>query len=288
MRTAIMILLFSAQAWSANEYLIFLKKDLPKYKTPQIQSSSEEVFSVDLSPLKARLSTKKYFLEVFGEDGYVMGYIYTKDLKGAKIRRIKAESSLEKTFPSKKNYNENYGLGLRALYTTMKQGGYSDTISEVDYQFSDFESNTLDFELQLGLPSRSSWNYRFSFIQRSTNFKSTSETVGIQQEPVEVERKQKLIGIGLNGHYYFAEALYFLLSIELGKGTEVDLKFGGQRLATTDTDLPFFALVGIGIGYDFQIFENWYLNPEIKLGADLNSDPLTSFYSIALGVNKSF
>ncbi len=268
---------------------ITVEKETSLYALPTVESKILRILQVG-EVITATISEKKYFLEVLDKpNGSRLGYIHTAKIKGFRIKRLAMPSPSSQTTPYRElGYRQSYGLGLRYLRVHMKQQAYSDTINEVTYEFSEFESQGASYGLQLSLPSVNNWNFRINLVQRTTSFRAQSKIKGVPNSYSHITRNQKLLGVGLDINHYLTRRSYIISGVEISKGTDVDIQFGAQTLATGKNDLPFFVLAKLGIGYDFEVFKNLYLNPEVEIGLDLNSDPLAHYLSFSVGANFAF
>ncbi|MCB0391486.1 MAG: hypothetical protein KDD58_09350 [Bdellovibrionales bacterium] len=272
----------------AKSYKIYIKEKVPLYYNPS-RKAKVILYLESGVELKAQFSKAKYFLKVEQEDdSTIKGYVYAKDLKKSTIRKHPSHKFSESYISnSSTRYSQKTGVGLRYNYVTMIQQGYQTVVNEVDHDYSEFKSANGDFELQVSLKSNSVWQWRFSLLSRQTLFESTANAASINKKNIPVERQQKLIGLAIHANYYFGETsnYYSLLGIEVDKGTDLILKFDNQEVVGSESDLPFFAIAKLGLGADWRLVSSLYLNPELRLGVDLNSDPLTFVYSFSLGLN---
>jgi hypothetical protein len=62
--------------------------------------------------------------------------------------------------------------------------------------------------------------------------------------------------------------------LELSKVTSVRVTVNdGQPLDTSKVELPFYFLFAGSVGWDFYLFTDLFLTPELRLGAIANADP---------------
>ena len=98
MRFAIFVttLLIAPLSYGKNLYEITLKKEVPVYESFSLESEVIHDFSPGDS-FQAIHSEKKYFLKIYWSEENINGYLYTKDLKGSRIKKkkLKTESSQE-------------------------------------------------------------------------------------------------------------------------------------------------------------------------------------------------
>ncbi|MCB9027049.1 MAG: hypothetical protein H6625_12065 [Bdellovibrionaceae bacterium] len=271
----------------AKVYQLYVKESVNVYEEPSAQS---EVLKV-LKPGEqwdVRLSKKKYFLLIdLPEDEISEAYIYTKQLKQSKIKKINKPQYEISDKEAYSRFSAGNALGLRYSSVSMIQQGYQDVVNEVSYQFSEFKSTHSVFEIQWALPTTTQWQWRIGLLSIKTNFKSSANVTSINKKNIPVTREQSLFGLSFNAHYYFSKdsSFYSLFSFEIDKGTELKLEFDDQNLVAEDKDLPLFVIGKIGLGMDHNLWKSLYLCPEIQLGLDFNAEPLILIYNFSLGLN---
>jgi len=94
--------------------------------------------------------------------------------------------------------------------------------------------------------------------------------------------------IGTMGQYYFGTSFWAGVGLQLDKPSSGTLNIVGfNPSALANSDMPnFFYMYGV-VGYDFQISNNFFIVPDIRVGA-LFSTPLIIEADATLGIAYAF
>ena len=230
-------------------------------------------------------------IEVEFEDKTEVAWIRVKDIKKSKIRFRRDGRSLNtKMFP---HYFQNYSVGLTLLgnytyFAAHKAEGVDSSGADV----GDLSGSSIFFGLQFDVPWLDEWALRFYVSNRQAKLKGLSEGISasVESAKTDVEMLQNFLAAGVLFKYYGKRTPYwwFGAGAEVARGSSVDFSFDNTKVTVSDESLPVFAFVSFASGIDYLLYENIYLNTDIRLLYALNAEAAYVAVDYTLGISYTY
>ena len=213
------------------------------------------------------------------------GYIRNRDIDLSYIEKV--HDTYEIRRPS---YMTRTGFGLAGVYSQFVQPPFSQTLSEVNYEFSEFLSQNVDAEIHFDFNVNPHWAFRLGLMSRHNTYRGTAQQTNLNTDKVTTKRDQQLFGGKGDFKYYFGYrgSIYGGFGAELSKTTRLKLTYGSDPLQADSKDSPVLVIVTLGLGADIHLYSNFFLNIEASYGNEVNGSPNQKVLQGLLALNYVF
>jgi hypothetical protein len=278
-----LVILFPQLSLGAD--YVDIKRATPVFDEPDDESIEitelEKGDRVPISP-KEYNGYRKVLIKVEGQRK--AGYIRNRDLQGQKVR------TRDEMAGRKSSWHRRYGVGLAIAATYSSQAARKITESEgASVQVGEMQGTSSYFGFFGEVPVHEQWSASGSLLMRKSSMSGSARFSSVQDTPVGLT--QQFIGAALTGKYYFDPRgdLWLGLRTEVSKANTVDLVYSQTNSATVDkSNNPLFILPQLAAGYDYQVFSNFFLLPELRAGAVVNAQPMICIVDVTVGLGYQF
>lgn len=287
MKFLILAILFAPIFSHAQSQELILREEVKVYEK---KSRKSEVIDTLNTGARVPVSTVDYGpwykikLDPDGESREA--WVWKKDLKKSRIRFMDGGASKKKSSV----YHWNKSAGAQVVFTQVhidpRQVSSSD--GSVIYELDANDGNSIFFGFFYDYPWSKRWVVHSYVDFREHNLKGKGRTPPGSPQSAEISMGQKFVSFGMDFRYYtdLDGAFWYSFGVELAKGYAVDLTINDIPSPVSGDDLPFYAFVHAGLGYDFQFSNDFYIIPEIKAAWAANGKVLV--YSVDATVNISY
>lgn len=282
---AILLILFLASGvYGAEELLV--RDSVPVYSEPNKNSSVmvtlERGDKVPISPREYG-RFRKVLVEVGGKKR--PGYVLKSTLEGSRIRS--RQGSAEKDAP--KLYHRRLGAGLMVVpISYASQGAWKfDSGDGAMTEISQMKGYSNYFGVSLDFPMDSAFVLRAELVFRSINQTGTTKPLGGSSKAV--QRKMSFFGAGATAKYYLDRSGDFWVGggAELARANQISLVYADtEKVPVEESSFPTYFILKGAVGQDYQVFGDFYINPEARLCYAVNTSP--AIWGIELVVNINY
>jgi len=280
------IFIYSASALASG--LMRVSEEASVYARPDMDS---EVLHTLVFGDEVRVSKKKqagYRLVEFRVRGKVgRGYVAEEDI--AEFDPVQAATrQTSKNSVAIKRPSYIYGAGqLSYLYQGKRDlQTTADTINEV----TEFKGSANYFSFGYEYGYRPDWGIRFGVVMRESHTEGDS-VVRDTTTQNRFSLRQSFTGAELGLRYAPAKwrGVSFLASVEISKSSKIDLQvLSGSPIETDDIKRSTFGVLQGAIAYDWRLKPSFMLQPFVKGGVIVTTDPVTFISEAGLALGYTF
>lgn len=278
------LFVFPLASVEAGEY-VDIKRTTPVFDEPDDESIEiTELEKGDRVPISPKIYSgyRKVLVKVDGQRK--AGYVRVRDIQGQKIR------TRDEIAGRKAPWHRRYGVGLAVATTYSSQADRRITESEGGaVQVGAMQGTSSFFGFFGEIPWKDQWSFSGSILMRKSSMSGSARVSSVQETPVSLT--QQFIGAALTIKYYFDPRGDFWTGFraEVSRGTNVELVYGQSAAATVDkANYPTFLLPQLATGYNYRLFSNFFLLPELRVGGVVNAQPTIFIVDLALGAGYQF
>lgn len=288
------ILIFAAETSLAVKEVIFRQQTHIYAK----KSENSEVLGVydrgDAIPISNKNygPWRKVIVDVGGKKK--MGWVLTKDIKGAKLKDSGMRRLEENERKGVLNYRARNGVGLLGSLSYVYQ-----TSGDIQFDFGGAQtatySNMSGANVFLGVFG--DFNYSPTMAIRgylaTRNMKRSGSVVLPSNETGNFTLTHELLALGTVLKFYKSPTAIFWWGpgLEIAKTTKFSAKGSTSTFPSIEGNVsedPLYALVTLNAGYDFNLSGRFFVLPEAKIGVVPNGDPMVITFEILIPVAYTF
>ncbi len=272
-------LLFYGTLLNAAEELM-VDKDLEVYTEPNTSSDVLTILEAgEVVPISSQKAGKFRKVIIQTEGKKRIGYVLSN--QAGKSQNHEAKKTSEKDI-----YHHRFGIGVPVAMNYSMQSGWKFVSSDGSQtEIGPMSGAAFSIGASVDFPIEPTWSLRGEVNFRKSHMTGTAKPLSSSGTSTEVERSMSFLSFGgsvkfylnANGNFWFGGGA------EIAKANEVDLTFGGRDKAIiAESDYPTHFIVKIETGYDYKIYQDFYLIPEIRGLGIFNTNPSTYGAELAL------
>ena len=226
------------------------------------------------------------------EDGRKrLGYIKISDVSRGKSSSRSAKKSRGRRTRRAAHFTR-WGLGVTLGVNYQNQGSrrYQDPTAANAVEISSFSGLSNQFGFFVEIPGNDKMSYRAYLQFKQANLSGSATIMGASPRPTDTFLKQSFLSVGGLWKWYGRRdaSTWFGGGFQIDKGTSGSITFGARTDSTEGGELPMFYYAYGSMGFDWTMGRDWVIIPEVKLGALVNSKPMTLEGDVNLNVAYSF
>jgi hypothetical protein len=237
-------------------------------------------------------------IKVESSNGSVIGYVKNSDLATKSVAKPGVPKSIKPTQQRRpiamrsRGLVKNWAVFLTGGMNYQTQGDRTITTSDGSTDVvSSLSGLSTIFGLTLQFPLSESMAGKLFFDMKSvavTGSATYQATAGVAATPSDFILREQFLTFGGGIQYYFSKFWWGGAGMQIDKVNSGTIKAGGTtEVSLTSSDLTMFFGAYASTGYDFALFKNIYLTPEVKF-VFLFSKPLIFEGDFVLNLGYSF
>jgi hypothetical protein len=284
-----LIVLFSVNpAWAILD--LFVKETIQVYGKPDNRSKSITVLEpgdrVVISPTQYGLYRK---VLLRSSKVPVAAYIFADDIMKSEIRE-RSEFSADGIGPG---YLNHFGMGVLSGFSySMQSGRAIETTGGDSYQIESLTGSALYFGAYLDIPIRpNQFQVRAYFALRNLSAEGTAKPENGSGPNAQIKATQSFYSLGVVARFYGTgdNDLWYGGGIEFAQTSKANLSVKNVTAIELDPGgKPLYIIPFAALGYNFNVYEQYYLLPEMRLAGAINSTPKIYLLEVLLAGGVSF
>lgn len=267
---------------------LLVRKSVTVYSDPN--SNSTVVTTLEAGD-RVPISGKEYgkFRKILVDAGgkKQVGYVLESQLDG---NRVRESGDQKKKHQEGGAFHQKTSLGIPFVFSYARQG---------QWKFSDGSGSAVDisetsgvatfFGFSLDLPMDDDLALRIGLYFRKLSQTGNAKPTGGSDK--KIEKTVNFFGGNLIAKYYPSESGDFWVGggAELSRGNKVNLVYADSEVVeVNESDFPTFFIIKGSVGYDFSLFGDFYLIPELDIFSAVNVSPIVFGADVVFTTSYAF